>query len=198
MLLPFLLIFGHRYMIRLRRRNNFFLSWTISSLVLGSCSLLFAFSELTPPEVNVGLIGLVIMSVVCLEKTMQGPTVLPSDVDEITRRSTRAHRCSISGAVVVKYDHYCVWVGASVGHGNHRAYISFLASILVLCVSTSCVLSHHVPFCEPSSGHDHNLATRDRLQRCLSINESSFVLVSLSYLQIVVFALVCYFLISSG
>eukprot|EP01063_Lacrimia_lanifica_P006612 TRINITY_DN1410_c0_g2_i2.p1 TRINITY_DN1410_c0_g2~~TRINITY_DN1410_c0_g2_i2.p1 ORF type:complete len:302 (+),score=99.30 TRINITY_DN1410_c0_g2_i2:111-1016(+) len=38
----------------------------------------------------------------------------------------RAHYCHVSGALVLKMDHFCPWVGQCVGHHNHRYFLLFL------------------------------------------------------------------------
>ncbi|TIB97108.1 hypothetical protein E3Q18_02781 [Wallemia mellicola] len=41
-------------------------------------------------------------------------------------RPARAHHCRHSGRCVWEFDHYCPWIGQSVGGNNHKHFITFL------------------------------------------------------------------------
>ena len=39
----------------------------------------------------------------------------------------RAHHCSVTGACVLRMDHYCIWVVNCVGLLNYKAFLLFMA-----------------------------------------------------------------------
>lgn len=41
-------------------------------------------------------------------------------------RPPRAHHCRRSNKCVIDFDHYCPWIGQSVGGNNHKHFITFL------------------------------------------------------------------------
>lgn len=57
-------------------------------------------------------------------------------------RPPRAHHCSDTHVVVEQFDHFCPWVGQTIGLRNYCAFVRFLASAFVLLLSTTgfCVL----------------------------------------------------------
>ena len=63
------------------------------------------FSDYIVPEVNCALVAIFVATVASLAGAMAGPATLPADVDTPTRLSARAHKCGVTGVVVVGYDH---------------------------------------------------------------------------------------------
>jgi palmitoyltransferase len=51
----------------------------------------------------------------------------------------RAHHCSISGRCILEFDHYCPWIGRTVGYGNYRYFILFMSYLFVGC--TYCLVT---------------------------------------------------------
>lgn len=45
----------------------------------------------------------------------------------------RSHHCSISRRCVLKMDHYCVWVGNTVGLLNYKHFVLFLGWAFLGC-----------------------------------------------------------------
>lgn len=52
----------------------------------------------------------------------------------------RAHHCSVTGACVVKMDHYCVWVLNCVGLLNYKQFLLFLIYALLACLMSAAML----------------------------------------------------------
>ena len=48
----------------------------------------------------------------------------------------RAHHCSVLNDCIERFDHYCPWVGTTIGKRNYRFYLIFVFSCTVLCVFT--------------------------------------------------------------
>eukprot|EP00545_Synedropsis_sp_CCMP1620_P013942 CAMPEP_0119006392 /NCGR_PEP_ID=MMETSP1176-20130426/2270_1 /TAXON_ID=265551 /ORGANISM="Synedropsis recta cf, Strain CCMP1620" /LENGTH=322 /DNA_ID=CAMNT_0006958301 /DNA_START=231 /DNA_END=1199 /DNA_ORIENTATION=- len=46
----------------------------------------------------------------------------------------RAHHDSVTGRCIVKFDHYCPWVGNAVGALNHKFFVLFIGYTLCTCI----------------------------------------------------------------
>mmetsp|Transcript_106688 Transcript_106688/g.299768 ORF Transcript_106688/g.299768 Transcript_106688/m.299768 type:complete len:414 (-) Transcript_106688:175-1416(-) len=188
--MPLFAYSAHQRLMRLRRRNAFFLSWTLHSLGLGACAYMICFLDAIPPEANVFEVALAGTALVSLASAMAGPVTICAGADASTLAESRAHRCAMTGAVVAGYDHYCTWVGSSVGWGNHRAYLCFVVAVLATCVSVSICVSIHIGLCRlpTSNGETMSFGPKGALASlvaCAYANESSFALAFVAYLQIV-------------
>lgn len=184
--LPTLAYFVYQHLRRLRRRNGFFLSWTLSSLVLCAVVYMSCFSDRIDPLINVLNVALFVVTVASLGLAMEGPDVLDQDACPELRKSARAHRCKVTGFLVARYDHYCPWVGCSVGKGNHRAYVAFLVSLLITCVHAgSCVAQRTSAPC-PHAGIE--LGPASGLAACFATGESSLSLAFVAYVWLVALA----------
>lgn len=77
------------------------------------------------------------------EVTIQGsPFLLRYDDTYHFYRPPRAHHCTETNVVVEKFDHFCPWVGNTIGARNYVHFVRFLASALLLTATTMgfCVL----------------------------------------------------------
>jgi len=57
-----------------------------------------------------------------------------------TQTNARSKYCTRTGCVVARFDHQCLWLNTTIGHNNHRTFIVFLVSHLLLCTATLIML----------------------------------------------------------
>ncbi|RNF22691.1 putative huntingtin interacting protein (HIP) [Trypanosoma conorhini] len=66
----------------------------------------------------------------------------------MVKKPLRAQRCRHLGRVVLRYDHYSLWLASCIGGGNHRSYVGFLVLYTALlgagCRGTYLLLSGRI------------------------------------------------------
>eukprot|EP00758_Cryptobia_borreli_P002407 Tbor_TRINITY_DN3007_c0_g1::TRINITY_DN3007_c0_g1_i1::g.17358::m.17358/K20032/ZDHHC13_17, HIP14; palmitoyltransferase ZDHHC13/17 len=58
-------------------------------------------------------------------EAMNSATKQEYDYTAMVRKPNRSKHCSKTGQCVYRFDHYCLWIGNTVGGGNHRAFVWF-------------------------------------------------------------------------
>lgn len=60
-------------------------------------------------------------------------------------RPPRAHHCRVTNVVVDRFDHFCPWMGTTIGARNYRAFLCFLAATSVqIAVTVGFCVAHVV------------------------------------------------------
>lgn len=49
-------------------------------------------------------------------------------------KPNRAHHDSVTGRCIVKFDHFCPWVGNAIGALNHKFFVLFVGYTMISCV----------------------------------------------------------------
>jgi DHHC palmitoyltransferase len=62
-------------------------------------------------------------------------------------KPNRAHHDSVTGRCIVKFDHYCPWVGNAVGALNHKFFVLFVFYTMVSCISSIFMIILRVVHC---------------------------------------------------
>jgi DHHC palmitoyltransferase len=62
-------------------------------------------------------------------------------------KPNRAHHDSVTGRCIVKFDHYCPWVGNAVGALNHKFFVLFVFYTMVTCITSISMVIMRVVRC---------------------------------------------------
>jgi palmitoyltransferase ZDHHC13/17 len=52
----------------------------------------------------------------------------------LVSRPVRSKHCSVCDKCVAKLDHHCPWIGNCVGYKNHKYFIGFLFTLIIMCI----------------------------------------------------------------
>ncbi|KAL3919742.1 MAG: hypothetical protein SGILL_003602 [Bacillariaceae sp.] len=89
-------------------------------------------------------------------------------------KPNRAHHDSVTGRCIVKFDHFCPWVGNAVGAMNHKFFVLFVGYTMASCLFSILLMvlrTFHcgfpVPYYKVEDKNNDNL-----LEECTGWNES--------------------------
>jgi hypothetical protein len=63
----------------------------------------------------------------------------------------RSHHDSVTGRCIVKFDHFCPWIGNAVGAMNHKFFVLFVGYTMASCLFSLCLLGMRTIQCGPPS-----------------------------------------------
>jgi len=69
-------------------------------------------------------------------------------------KAPRAHHDSVTGRCIVKFDHFCPWVGNAVGALNHKFFVLFIGYTLCSCILSLSLLVLRAIHCGYVTGAD--------------------------------------------
>lgn len=108
-------------------------------------------------------------------------------------KPNRAHHDSVTGRCIVKFDHFCPWVGNAIGALNHKFFVLFVGYTMSSCFFSLLLIAMRAVHCglpptapqsrspsTSSTGTDtNNSLTHERLEECRGWDESYFGLILL-------------------
>lgn len=83
----------------------------------------------------------------------------------------RAHHDSVTGRCIVKFDHFCPWVGNAVGAMNHKFFVLFVGYTMVSCLVSLILIGLRTISCGGPSPFLHQ-ETNGKEGWCTGWNES--------------------------
>ena len=88
----------------------------------------------------------------------------------------RAHHDSVTGRCIVKFDHFCPWVGNAVGATNHKFFVLFVGYTMVSCLISLLLIGLRTISCGGPSPLLHqetkSQETKSKETWCTGWNES--------------------------
>lgn len=109
----------------------------------------------------------------------------------------RAHHDSVTGRCIVKFDHFCPWVGNAVGATNHKFFVLFVGYTMTSCLisiflmilrTNSC--GYPSPLLHQVTGKVEQNATAGDSAECTGWNES-YLGLALLIISVVFFLFTC-------
>mmetsp|Transcript_13181 Transcript_13181/g.37064 ORF Transcript_13181/g.37064 Transcript_13181/m.37064 type:complete len:408 (-) Transcript_13181:2502-3725(-) len=94
-------------------------------------------------------------------------------------KPARAHHDSVTGRCIVKFDHFCPWVGNAVGATNHKFFVLFVGYTMLSCLFSSFLMilkarscGYPSPLLNQITGKADKNETPDDSAECTGWNES--------------------------
>jgi len=91
-------------------------------------------------------------------------------------KPSRAHHDSVTGRCIVKFDHFCPWVGNAVGAMNHKFFVLFVGYTMLSCFFSLCLIGLRTLYCglplPLSNGRNEENETLEHTEECTGWNES--------------------------
>lgn len=69
-------------------------------------------------------------------------------------KPNRAHHDSVTGRCIVKFDHYCPWVGNAVGALNHKFFVLFIGYTICACLISIMIIFFRLFHCGAVHGEE--------------------------------------------
>lgn len=121
------------------------------SVILAVASLYMAWTT------NPGAVPLGARPLVTVKRAASGE-IMPSDGRRIRAlrrcpkcndnfKPARAHHDSVTGRCIVKFDHFCPWVGNAVGAMNHKFFVLFVSYTMASCLFSLCLIGMRTWHC---------------------------------------------------
>jgi palmitoyltransferase ZDHHC3/7/25 len=86
-------------------------------------------------------------------------------------KPNRAHHDSVTGRCIVKFDHFCPWVGNAVGAMNHKFFVLFVGYTMMSCFSSLCLIGLRTWHCGFPIPYDSS-GDKSFPEECTRWNES--------------------------
>lgn len=89
-------------------------------------------------------------------------------------KPSRAHHDSVTGRCIVKFDHFCPWVGNAVGATNHKFFVLFVGYTMASCLFSICLMVLRTMYCGYPSPllPTRNIEAPEHKAECEGWNES--------------------------
>jgi len=148
--------------------NGIFLIFYFPAFLLALSSLYMAWTT-DPGSVPMGARPLVTVNVAGNPNTKRTRALRRCPKCGENYKPGRAHHDSMTGRCIVKFDHFCPWVGNAVGAMNHKFFVLFVGYTMTSCFCALLLILLRTIHCGSPSPLFN--ATSD-LGECLGWNES--------------------------
>jgi palmitoyltransferase ZDHHC3/7/25 len=105
-------------------------------------------------------------------------------------KPNRAHHDSVTGRCIVKFDHFCPWVGNAVGAMNHKFFVLFVGYTMISCLFSLCLIGLRMWYCGFPVPYDSS-GDKKYPEECTGWNESYSSLILLIISVVFLFFTAC-------